>query len=506
MGSARARRAASVSLGRGLVLGGLIAGLASGATWREARSGAGAEQAVLLPARSTGDLLFYFDIASFPARPGPARSEIYLRLPGDELVYADSTTGAATMGTAQVHLRLRAKNAHGKTALELERDLDVPAAEHDAKGFSLGSVVLLPVTLPAGWCEIRLEMSDLRSQKHGLAYVGKKAHHTGKIEGTVFVPEWSASGASLSQIEPAWSIRKGPSQGPFARADVNVLPNPSRTYGLYASTLRAYYELAPGGGTTPLVITARVLDLKGKVLLTAEPDTATAGAQWGQVAFDVSTLPAGAYDLEVALAGTPALRVTRFNVAWKPGSWQGDPRELLDEAHLLLDDEEKEDDFAKLTGGEQEAYLDRFWAERDPSPGTAANEERQHFYERVDYANRNFGTAGIEKGMDSDRGRTYIRYGEPDEVRREVMPTNGLQVDDIAKAVAAENGFEEAVPLKGRGAGGDMRSFEIWTYDLLVHPHGDAAKNLGPRHPMKRIFVFVDEEGYGNYVLRYTND
>jgi len=173
---------------------------------------------------------------------------------------------------------------------------------------------------------------------------------------------------------------------------------------------------------------------------------------------------------------------------------------------LLLDDEEKEDDFARLTVGEQEAYLDHYWAERDPTPGTAVNEERERFHQRVDYANRNFGTAGIEKGMDSDRGRTYIRYGEPDEIRREVMPTNGLQVDDIAKAVAETDGFGEAVPLKSNGAGADMRSFEIWTYDLLVHPSGDAVRDLGPRHPVKRVFVFVDEEGYGNYVLRYTND
>src|SRR5262249_11264270 len=354
--------------------------------------------------------------------------------------------------------------------------------------------------------EIRLEVSDLRSQKRGLAYVGQKAHHMGKIEGTVFVPAWDPAGAALSQIEPAWSIKKGEASGPFARANVSVLPNPSRTYGLYASTVRAYYEFAPADSTASLVTTARVLDPKGKVLLTAEPDTAKPGAQWGQVAFDVSTLPAGAYDLEVAVAGGAArlTRTTRFNVAWKPGSWQGDPRELLDEAHLLLDDEEKEDDFARITVGEQEAYLDRYWAEKDPTPGTAANEARERFYERVAYANHNFGTAGIEKGMDSDRGRTYIRFGEPDEIRREVMPTNGLQVDDIAKSVAAVDGFEQAVPLKGRGAGGDMRSFEIWTYDLLVNPNSEAMKDMGPRRPMRRIFVFVDEEGYGNYVLPYT--
>jgi len=500
-----ARKAASVTLGRGLVF---VAALALAGAAREARAAAaGAEQALHLPVRSSGDLLFAFDFASFPPRPGPARSEIYLRLPGDELVYADSAAGADA-GTATMHVKLRGKNARGRVVLELDKDVEVPAAARDAKGFSLGHVVLLPVTLPSGWCEIRLEASDLRSQKHGLAYIGKKAHRAGKIEGTVLVPDWSKPGLALSEIEPAWSIKKGAAEGPFAHADVNVLPNPTRTYGLFASTVRAYYELAPKAPGDPVVSSARVLDPQGKVLLTAEPDTARPDAQWGQVAFDVSTLPAGAYDLEVALAasGERVARTTRFNVAWKEASWKGDPRELLDEARFLLDDQEKEDNFAALTAGEQEAYLDAYWKEKDPTPSTAANEARDQFYARVDYANRNFGTAGIEKGMDSDRGRTYIRYGEPSEIRREVMPTNGLQVDDIAKEIAETEGFEQAVPLKGRGPGGDMRSFEVWTYDLLGNPSAEAAKNVGPRKPMRRIFVFVDEEGYGNYLLRYTND
>jgi hypothetical protein len=85
VGSISRTKAASVALGRGLVfvtaLG--LAGVVLLA--REARAAAGAEQALHLPVRSSGDLLFYFDFASFSARPGPARSEIYLRLPGNEL-------------------------------------------------------------------------------------------------------------------------------------------------------------------------------------------------------------------------------------------------------------------------------------------------------------------------------------------------------------------------------------------------------------------------------------
>ena len=504
-------QAASASLGRGLLVGGLA--LAALATAVPARAKVNPGEAIAFPAKSRGSLLFFLDAVSFPpAEAAGARTELYLRVPGEELAYADSAAGRAEAGRALLRARVRAKDARGHTVVDEERQLDVPPAERLASGFSLGHVVLLPVSLPSGWCELSLTLLDLRSQRVGLAYMMKgkeKSHRSGKVEGTLRVPDWSAAGPQLSEIEPAWSIRGGEAPGPFARAGLTVLPHPTRTYGLYATTARAYYEIArPDRDATTLTVSARVLDPQGHVLLTADPDSLRAGSRGGQVAFDVSTLAAGVYDLEVSVAGGAAVtaRRTRINVAWRPESWQADPRQLLDEAHLLLDDEEKEDAFAVLSVGEQEAYLDRYWKERDPTPSTAANEERDLFYQRIAYANAHFGTAGIEKGMDSDRGRTYIRFGEPDEIRREVMPTNGLQVDDIARDIAREQGFDQAVPLRGRGVGGDMRSFEVWTYDRLLHAREGSTQGVGPRHPMTRVFVFVDEEGYGNYVLRYTND
>jgi GWxTD domain-containing protein len=354
-----------------------------------------------------------------------------------------------------------------------------------------------------------VEIEDLRSHKPGLLYVGRKAHREGKAEGVFFVPDLGAGAVAVSELEPAWSIRTQGRGGAFQRAGVEVVPNPGRTFGLYQSTLRAYYELGPAGLGGMQPVTARILDPQGSTVLEAQSDSVdVSGRTWGQVAFDVSTLGAGAYDLDVSVgtgAGATARRL-RFNVAWHPETWQDDPRQLADEVAFLLDDVDQEEGFARLSLGEQEAFLDRYWAAKDPSPGTAVNEVRQRFQERVAYANAHFGIAGLVHGMLSDRGRVYVRYGEPDEIRREVMPTQGLQVEDIAREVATEEGFNSAVRLKGRGGGADMRSFEIWTYDRLLHPEDELREGSGPRRPMRQTFVFVDEEGYGDYVLRYSNE
>ena len=468
-----------------------------------------------LPWLSQGGLVFHLDAASFPGDSADARrTEFYVHIPGTSLVYgdtaaADSAAADSAPGTAEVRYDLRVKDARGRVVHEEARAVRIPARELGPEGWSPGHVLLLTAPLGPGWHEVRLELSDLRSKRPGLAYVGRNVHREGKAEGVFFVPDVGVGPVAVSELEAAASIRAASGPGPFTRGAAEVLPSASRAYGLYQPTLRAYYEVRLPGGAVPLAVTAHVRDASGRVVLEAEPDSlAGAGARWGQVAFDVSTLPAGAYDLAVTFGAgaTAVVRSLRVSVAWRPETWRGDPRQLRDEVGFLLDDADLEERFAQLTPGEQEAYLDVYWAARDPDPGTADNEARRTFEKRVAYANAHFGTTGMVKGMLSDRGRILIRYGEPDEIRREVMPTQGLQVEDIARSVATEEGNSSAVRLRGRGGGGDMRSFEIWYYDRLLHRETEQREGSGPRRPMKQTFVFVDEEGYGDYVLRYQNE
>ncbi len=66
--------------------------------------------------------------------------------------------------------------------------------------------------------------------------------------------------------------------------------------------------------------------------------------------------------------------------------------------------------------------IERFWQVHDPSPGTLRNEAREAFYRRVITADERYTIHKRLKGWKSDRGRIYIKYGEPDEIRSEVHP------------------------------------------------------------------------------------
>ncbi len=62
---------------------------------------------------------------------------------------------------------------------------------------------------------------------------------------------------------------------------------------------------------------------------------------------------------------------------------------------------------------ERVAMWSAFWVRRDPSPGTEHNEALEEHWRRMRHANKEFATN--DAGWKTDRGRIYIRYGQPDE-------------------------------------------------------------------------------------------
>jgi GWxTD domain-containing protein len=114
-----------------------------------------------------------------------------------------------------------------------------------------------------------------------------------------------------------------------------------------------------------------------------------------------------------------------------------------------------------LTVEGKRTYLRQFWSRRDPSPGTARNEVQEDFYTRIAEANRRYREGGAAQipGWRTDRGRIFIRYGAPDEM---------LQ----------------------RPEAGSTRPYEAWKYT---------------RNRVLK-YVFLDQTGFGNYALIWTDD
>jgi GWxTD domain-containing protein len=90
-------------------------------------------------------------------------------------------------------------------------------------------------------------------------------------------------------------------------------------------------------------------------------------------------------------------------------------RKWLEEDVVYIIALEEKAVFMKLnTPEEKDAFIQQFWARRDPDPTKPSNEFKEEHYRRLQYVNERF--ASGKQGWRTDRGRFYIRFGKPDGV------------------------------------------------------------------------------------------
>jgi GWxTD domain-containing protein len=123
-------------------------------------------------------------------------------------------------------------------------------------------------------------------------------------------------------------------------------------------------------------------------------------------------------------------------------------------SHLMTDQEKAE--WGKIrTDEEAQNFIDLFWARRDPTPGTAFNEMKVVFEQRVAIADERF-TSGRTKGSMTDRGRTLILLGAPYRIARTALePTSTHQ---------------SGVSAGGASARGEGAPSEVWYYERTARP------------------------------------
>lgn len=110
--------------------------------------------------------------------------------------------------------------------------------------------------------------------------------------------------------------------------------------------------------------------------------------------------------LAASLAGSAFAQLSAENRDWAKGpvQWIMTPEETAKWKQVRTD-------------ADAQAFIDLFWARRDPSPNTPMNEFRDEFNRRVEYADAQFAQAR-KKGALTDRGRIFIVLGPPYAIQR----------------------------------------------------------------------------------------
>jgi GWxTD domain-containing protein len=177
--------------------------------------------------------------------------------------------------------------------------------------------------------------------------------------------------------------------------------------------------------------------------------------------------------------------------------------------------------WASLTSGaERQDFVDKFWAKRNPKPGSSDNVFRTTFERRVAFADSRFIEVEKQRGSLTDRGMVFVLLGPPTYAGRkplrpgdDVADSSGLSTFDAAQGEMAVNAARAA---SGSGKISSAKTAQL-SGATQFGPGSTAAEStnnyrevwhyrrelLPKRAPYQQVdFEFITKQGYGGNVLQ----
>ncbi len=164
-------------------------------------------------------------------------------------------------------------------------------------------------------------------------------------------------------------------------------------------------------------------------------------------------LPEGECTIRISSGQDTNFFRSQFRVFWfnKPQTLMNP--EFASKLIIIMDTEDKADSIKRAVDEDDAGPLFQYWKKYDPTPITVFNELMAEFYFRADEANNRYSTIRGNDGVLTDRGKIFVKYGEPTKIDRGSSPIGKMS--------------------------------EIWYYASI-----------------NKSFRFVDRTGAGNYELQ----
>lgn len=98
----------------------------------------------------------------------------------------------------------------------------------------------------------------------------------------------------------------------------------------------------------------------------------------------------------------------------KPQKLEKNYREWLERDVAYLINKDEREAFRRLATNEaRDKFIEDFWEIRNPNPGSPTNSYKEEIYQRIAFADARFSIGSGTDGWRTDRGRTYITLGPP---------------------------------------------------------------------------------------------
>jgi GWxTD domain-containing protein len=425
----------------------------------------------LVKALSQEGLDIWLDYACFQYQPDVTKSyvEIYYALDRSQLdFFPQEGDYLATV----LSLGLSIQDLKGDTVEFRKWEVASTIKSLEEKRRSYIIIDALGTVLASGDYSLKLTVEDLNSKKRGASEIGLE------------VPLFSEKVLSLSQIELAYSTEPETLATKFTKGARKVMPNPSGLFTHQGQMLYFYaeaYNLSLGDTLDDnYSLSFDVLDENGEKFkdfgtqILKKPGSSAVIMS----GINITTLPQGSYKLRVIAKDPATSDVAQSSKDFKIWREEIPPQEAVSEfsedevkrvkneiSQIATRAELKIWDELNLEG--KRKFLEEFWRKRDPDPTTPENEFKIEHYRRWNYANAKFSRyQEANDGWQTDMGRIYVKYGEPDDIERHPYSL-------------------------------DIKPWEKWHYDEIEESF------TCPRQSGV-IFVFADEDGFGVYRLIHS--
>jgi GWxTD domain-containing protein len=422
------------------------------------------------PAKSNRPIRVWADGASYAYFQDRTKSyvEVYVALQRKDIQFEEMEG----FFEGKAYLYVEAMDQNGKMVDSLGKWLPIgvkyleDAYKEDVRVFEV-----VPCLLPPGNYKMRLTVVDGISKQTGVATF------------ELAVKDFSSENLTLSDLELAYDIvpLKGDTVvSALIKADRKIIPNPNRYISNEDSLVYFYtevYNLAQReNASDEFEIRSTLLDSYGYEVREYPPvrnkkPGSTAVVTEG---LPLKGLPGGTYDLSVRIediaTGRKVTASKKFMLIYvfnqltptmsNPDSFSVNDAKLMEQVIRFITTKEEKETYSGLNLEGKKTWLQSFWDRKNPEPGSRINKYKNEIFRRFMYANFYYSNSLLNRtdGWNSDRGRVYITYGQPDQVDR--SPSSM----------------------------GD-KPYERWHYYRLAGQKG------GDK------FIFLDENGYGDYRL-----
>lgn len=472
------------------------------------------------PVAGVGDLEFYADMSVFPLPVG-ARADLAVAVHHPQLSFEPGRDGRPT---ALIEVRVKLAR-QGFVAADTAQIFALQAdSGPDATNPDRYQIVEMSLPVHSGRWAATIEVIDLQHREEGILSGASR----GKGTAVLTVPAWAGEppGVEPPADPPAAGPRLSDPEFRLASGRGELLPHPSRVYGLAQDTLRVYLEADGIARDASVAIELEIHDpvsgTRGADSIALQPQEAVGGKAAALYTLPMDSFLGGSYILRCTPSwDETAVSEAEFSVSWRMETVATGGRDMQLEAELLFSSKDAAT-FKQASPAARLRTLQERWDALDPTPGTAENEVYDEFLARVAYARRYFGEQ-LTPGQLTPRGRTYIRFGPPSEVSLEVIPYNEDELEDaiagVHETLQTERPgaqFKQAVPETPAGiraqrdrqigaarANQEGAAFELWRYQLAGKPLIPVQAVMSDNVHLR--FLFVDRLGTGEYRLEFTN-